>query len=147
MSPGPDILNPRGNLALGCKTAFLRLADTFLFINFFLLKIRPIVLADTSNPFLFKSTWILYLDQAGYCFFNLTVSETISQEVVGCLKFFGRRDCSFSPIIPKRSNFFCQSRAVFLVSPKCLEVKDTFLPFRRCQSNIFNRCLARSVNG
>src|SRR3989339_273262 len=128
MSPGLPILNPRGNLALGRKAALLLFRDIFLPIKSRLLNIRPTVLAETISPFLFRSTRILYLDQAGYCFLSFTVSETTSQGVIGCLTFFGRRDCSFKPTNPYRSNLFCQLRIVLRVLPNLLAVRETFLP-------------------
>ncbi len=134
ISPLWDTLNPCRNLCLGCLAALLLFIDIFLFIIFFLLRILPMVLADIIISFCFNMAWILYFDQTRYCFLIFTTSETISQEVVGCLKFFGLWDPSFKPFGPNWLSFFCQCLTVYRVKPKCLAVSEIFFLCILCQS-------------
>jgi len=141
------------NLCIHAEISFLDSWPPFVFwliffywsILFFWEFFRWRWLRQSVICFYFKMAWILYFDQAGYCFLIFTTSEMISGEVVGCLKFFGLRDLSFKPFGPNWFSFFCQLLTVYLFKPKCLAVKEIFLPWALCQFNIFNLCLARLV--
>ena len=68
-----DYFEEKSRFSITDKSRPVLLAETFLLINPFLLNILPTVLAEVFNPFPFKSVCILYLDQAGYCFFNYAI--------------------------------------------------------------------------
>ncbi len=94
MSPGADILNPLGNLALGLRAALLLFADFFLSTKPLLLKILPTVLSHALYPSLLTKTPTLYFDQAGYCLLNWHTRSTTWEEVMGTLVLLGLLDLS-----------------------------------------------------
>src|SRR5438067_9706869 len=83
MSPGSEILIPRGNRALGCFADRLRFLDIFLSINPLRFMILPMVLGEIQMPSRESNDWILYFDHAGYCLRKLTTRSTVSGFVIG----------------------------------------------------------------
>src|SRR3989338_2966809 len=119
---------PLGNLFLGRSADLLLFAETFLSIIFFLFNILPAVLAETIMPSLVTIAASLCFDQAGYCFLSATILATIGQGVVGTLDRLGFLEDSLSPSNPNLSTLFNHRNKVILPMPKCLAVRDEFLP-------------------